>query len=500
MKKALQISIAQTLFTIEEDAYAVLDQYLNSIRTHFRSTADNEDIITDIESRIAEQFQEMGVRIVTMKEVGAVMATMGKIEDFGSEPATPTTPENKNTENKKLYRDADNKILFGVCSGLSKYTGIDVLWIRIAFILLTVFTQGLGLIIYVIMIIAVPTAKTASQKLEMNGTPVTLDTISKNVKDKAEEISTAHGSKIMRILSIPFIVLKKTVDFLVRRVGPILRIVIGIIIAAGSIVGMIIVSFLAPVSLINGSSYVGFPITQAVTPALFYFGIVTAYLTVVIPLIFVFIFSLAILRKKSLITGTTGLALLFVWCVAVAGTGVAGASIAERLRNNPAYRAMYGQEVVEIPLTAGIQEISVSGGVNVTYIQGPEASITFKGPGEALDTLSFSTTTNGIVIEKARQEKTCLFCGSRVNVLVTVPSLTTAALNNNADLYTGSWNSSSTISVQATNGSGAHLYVQAPLVSVDARQHSHVYIVGKADKVNLNSTRDSRIYAEELER
>jgi phage shock protein PspC (stress-responsive transcriptional regulator) len=350
MKKALQISIAQTLFTIEEDAYTVLDHYLASIRAHFQETTGNEDIISDIESRIAEQFHEMGARIITLREVESVIRTMGKVEDFGTESVTGKTSSAKGSENKKLYRDPDNKIIFGVCSGISAYTGIDALWIRIAFILLTVFMQGLGLILYIIMIIAVPSAKTPSQKLEMKGSPVTLDTISKNVKEKAEEIRTKHGSKITHALSLPFVALKNIVDFIVVRLGPSLRIILGICIAAIAVVGMIAISFLAPATLINGSSYIGFQITDAIAPALFYFTIAAAYISLFIPLAFLFILGTFILRKKSFITGGVSFALLCIWCVAVASTGVASTSVAQKLHNDPTFRLMYEGDMVESEL------------------------------------------------------------------------------------------------------------------------------------------------------
>lgn len=185
MKKALQISLARTLFTIEEDAYAKLDNYLSNLRARFSTTDGKDEIMEDIESRIAEQFLESKKNIITFSEVDMVIASMGSDEEFDEAEKASSTP--KKTSTRKLYRDTNNSVIAGVCSGLGKYFSIDPLLVRIIFVLF-VFATGFGVLIYIFMWIFVPEAKTAGQKLEMEGNPVTIDTLSKSIREKIEEV------------------------------------------------------------------------------------------------------------------------------------------------------------------------------------------------------------------------------------------------------------------------------------------------------------------------
>jgi phage shock protein PspC (stress-responsive transcriptional regulator) len=189
MKKALQISLARTLFTIEDDAYAKLDNYLSSLRIRFDTTDGKDEIMNDIESRIAEQFLESKKNIITLGEVGMVIASMGSDEEF--DEAEKASPAPKKSSTRKLYRDTENSVIAGVCSGLGKYFSIDPLLVRIIFVIF-IFATGFGALIYIFMWIFVPEAKTAGQKLEMGGNPVTIDTLSKSIREKIEEVKKRH--------------------------------------------------------------------------------------------------------------------------------------------------------------------------------------------------------------------------------------------------------------------------------------------------------------------
>lgn len=501
MKKALQISIAGTLFTIEEDAYAALEKYLSSIRAHFDSTPGSADIISDIESRIAEQFQEIGTRIVTLTDVETVMATMGTVADFGSTADTKDSTSSAPKESKKLYRDLDRKIVAGVCAGMASYIGIDPLWVRIVFALITILTHGFGIIIYIILALAIPAARTASQKLEMEGTPVTLDTISKNVKEKAAEISEKHGSRFMRILSAPFVALKWVVDFLVRCVGPIVRMAIGITLATLSIFGMIALTFLAPVVLLNGSTYVGFPIGQVVSPALFYAAITLAYAALLIPLIVIFMLSLSLIRRTIMLRSGLALTLLFVWCAVVAGAGVAGVNMGERIHADPTVRAIYHEQTIEYPLAAGISSLSVSDGMRVTYVQGPVPSVSIRGEKRALE--AFAATTSGSLLSLSRiplMETRCIFCESHLaGVTITLPSLDSVTLTDGADFYADKWSSPGSISLDASDSSYSYVEVDAAHLVITARQGSTVKVSGKAGTTSFIENSGGRIETEDLD-
>ncbi|MEM6540236.1 MAG: PspC domain-containing protein [Bacteroidota bacterium] len=190
MNKTVNINLANTFFHIDEEAYSKLRRYLEAIKRSFSGTPGSDEIIADIEARIAELFSEKmehDRQVITQKEVDAVIQVMGQPEDymvdediFEDEPR----PKTKTTSSrvKKLYRDTEQKYIGGVCSGLEYYLGFDALWIRLIFILLAVFT-GFGLIAYILLWILVPEAATTSQKLDMRGEPVKISNIERKVKE-----------------------------------------------------------------------------------------------------------------------------------------------------------------------------------------------------------------------------------------------------------------------------------------------------------------------------
>jgi phage shock protein PspC (stress-responsive transcriptional regulator) len=158
MKKTLNITIGGRVFAIEEDAYEKLNNYLEAVKKTFASYPDPQEIIADMEDRLAEQFQTMhekdGVQFITLQNVETVIAIMGTPEDIehetDKEESSSTKDETRFEAPRRLYRNSDDKIIFGVCSGLAAYFGLDAVWIRIGFIILTLL-WGSGIIVYIIL-------------------------------------------------------------------------------------------------------------------------------------------------------------------------------------------------------------------------------------------------------------------------------------------------------------------------------------------------------------
>jgi len=211
MNKTFNINLGSYPFAIDEDAYEYIQNYLDTIRRHFSASDGCEEILYDIEVRMAELFQEhlKGRAIISMKEIDEVIMIMGKPEDFGAEPMAEShqsssrgkKSESKIKPGKRLFRDPDDKKLAGVCSGISAYLGIeDPLWVRLIFAIL-LFT-GTGVITYIILWALVPEASNAGDKLAMRGEPATIQNIAKVVEeeltdlgDKLNEWSKDLGSK-----------------------------------------------------------------------------------------------------------------------------------------------------------------------------------------------------------------------------------------------------------------------------------------------------------------
>lgn len=196
MNKTININLAGTFFHIDEDAYLKLQLYLESIKRSFTDSQGKNEIIEDIEARIAELFNERVQnerQVVRIKEVDDVISIMGQPEDylvdddiFEDEPQT--TFQQKTTASKKLFRDTDNSYIGGVSSGLGHYIGLDSIWIRLIWILL-LFGFGTGIFLYIILWILVPEAKTTTEKIMMMGEPVNITNIEKKIKDGFNTVS-----------------------------------------------------------------------------------------------------------------------------------------------------------------------------------------------------------------------------------------------------------------------------------------------------------------------
>lgn len=196
MNKTININLAGIVFYVDEDAYKVLNDYLVKIKRQFGNTNEREEIIADIEARIAELFQQnLGStkQVVNLADVEKIISIMGKPEDFYNEdeeagPSDGSTyTGNTAFTPKKLYRNPDDKILGGVSSGLAAYFGIDSVWIRLAWVALF-FGLGTGLLLYIVLWVVVPEAKTIAQKLQMSGEPININNIERKVKEEVRDI------------------------------------------------------------------------------------------------------------------------------------------------------------------------------------------------------------------------------------------------------------------------------------------------------------------------
>lgn len=200
MKKTLTINLAGLVYYIDEDAYIKLNNYLSALQKKFKNEADLNDIISDIEARIAELLTErLGNKkqVVTLEDVQYTIEIMGDPDTISDEESS-FEPEPKLSSKKayrRIYRDPDNRILGGVCSGLGAYWNIDAVIIRIIFIVL-VLLVGSGIFIYLVLWFIIPEAQTTAQKLEMRGEAVTVDSIKDFIKEEFENVKKSFkGNK-----------------------------------------------------------------------------------------------------------------------------------------------------------------------------------------------------------------------------------------------------------------------------------------------------------------
>jgi phage shock protein PspC (stress-responsive transcriptional regulator) len=443
MKKTISINISGILFHIEEDGYATLKKYLETINRHFSHYQDNQEIISDIENRIAEIFLsnlKNNKQVITAENVNSLIEKMGTIADFKAEeeenepqkekdsgqendfykyitppgvdnkgykkltrlenrkilggvcaglahylaidplwtrlvallllfsgklnfgkpawdflpwnfnfsfslgiwallayivlwvilPVSYDEPEDKNI--KKLYRNPDDRTLGGVASGLAAYFNIEVIWVRLLFIGL-IFAGGAGFVIYLILWIITPQAKSITERIQMKGGAITLDNIETTIKENMNPIPPQEESQARKIILAPFRFLGKVINGLGEALGPlgifvlaVIRVFFGLIV---SIIGMAIT--IVPIALLG----VYFEILPVNDPGIVLDNIPTEWISDILPVwlaiaigvailvpgIIILLLGISVIVKRSIIEGRFGLIALGVWLLSI---GVAG--------------------------------------------------------------------------------------------------------------------------------------------------------------------------------
>jgi phage shock protein PspC (stress-responsive transcriptional regulator) len=429
MKKTISITISGIIFHIEDDGYEKLKSYLDSIHRYFATYDDNHEIISDIESRIAEKFLAKLTperQVVTLEDVSALIATMGSTEDFAAAEAEAAedlgiksnnaAPHQKSKINlgkneeppisdflasKKLYRDKNRKLLGGVAAGIAHYFATDPLWLRLliacfffglwifppitGFIVLAyitlwavvpaaelpdnskirklyrdkekrvvgglaaglaayfdtdvtvirlllvlgIFLGGSTLFIYVLLWAITPEAKTLTEKMEMQGEPVTLNNIEKSIKNSLNVPENQSENFLVKALLFPFRAFAVVFNGLAKMIQPIasfgfnaVRIFVGAFMLFISVV-LLIAGFVclgALLGLVNSSS-----IQIANVPALMLAQDFPTSLTIigfiayVIPVVMVGIMGLGLLTRKVLLAAFVGWTALGLWLLAIMG-------------------------------------------------------------------------------------------------------------------------------------------------------------------------------------
>ena len=193
MKKTVNINLGNQVFQIDEDAYQLLDNYLNDLKHYFRKEKESGEIIQDIEYRFAELFGEktrLGYRVITIDIVEETIKRVGKPEELAGDEDEPNERKEKDSKGepetekakRRFYRNPDDRILGGVASGIAAYLDWDPIWIRLLLVAM-VFLKGVIVPVYLLLWIIMPKAATAAQKLEMRGKRITVENIGKTVTE-----------------------------------------------------------------------------------------------------------------------------------------------------------------------------------------------------------------------------------------------------------------------------------------------------------------------------
>ncbi|MGC1516846.1 MAG: PspC domain-containing protein [Maribacter sp.] len=333
MNKTININLANMLFHMDEDAYHKMQRYLESVKRSFANTPGSDEILADIEARIAELFHEKlenERQVITQKEVDQVIAIMGQPEDymidediFEDEPRKSNYGAERRV--KKLYRDTDKKYVAGVSSGLAHYFGIDPLWIRILWIFLTIFTWGGFIFIYGLLWILIPEAKTTAEKLDMGGETVNISNIERKVKegfdDVADRVKSVDyervGNTVKKGGKTIFDTLGDIIMFIFKIIGKFVGILL-VIIGASTLIGLFIGMF--TVGILDVIHVPGIDFYNVINSTNLPIWIVSllAFLAIGIPFFFLMYLGLKILVNNLKSIGNIAkFSLLGLWLISI---------------------------------------------------------------------------------------------------------------------------------------------------------------------------------------
>ena len=363
MNKTVNINLAGIFFHIDEDAYAKLQYYLDAIKHSFTNTQGKEEIIADIEARIAELFNEKKKddrQVIGIKEVEEVIVIMGQPEDyvvdeemFEDEPAPEKAGK---TTGKQLFRDTEHSYVGGVSSGLGHYLGIDFIWIRILWILLTIFSSGAFILIYIALWLFIPEAKSTADKLAMRGEEVTISNIEKKIREGFDNVTgkvkdvdyQKYGYQAKNGATSAATAIGDIINFILKVFVKLVGIFL-ILIAGSALISLFIGLFTVGTFGIIDAPWSGY-VEMAVSGAPLWLLWLLAFLLVGIPFFFLFILGLKILvgRLKSIGTPLI-MVLLGLWLLALIGGAVIGIQQAT-------HRAFNGEHIMSQTLPVKPQD------------------------------------------------------------------------------------------------------------------------------------------------
>jgi phage shock protein PspC (stress-responsive transcriptional regulator) len=420
MKKNISINLQGMIFHIEEDGYEQLSQYLAAIKAYFSAYAGHEEIIADIEARIAEIFfakLSPTKQVITSEDVQALVAQMGSVKDFQNleedepEYAANAAPQPQSANYSQtsdgqpnprgFFRDQNRKVVGGVAAGIANYLNVDPLWIRLAFIFLTLlfaipggFPAGLvvvayilcwvafpvsytlpettprklfrnpddkklggvasgialyfgldvavvrllflisaiiggfGFVAYIILWIILPEANSITDRVQMQGNPITLSSIEESLKTSLR-MSDDNGreSRLARAILFPVRLVTQVLSVLARILGPfigflvsLIRILAGVllILIAGTLIfGLLIMAFTAS-GLIDGSAFIDTDVPFALfTNTYPSYGLVAGFFAGLIPCILILVLALGLLLKRFYLRPAVGWSLFGIWILSI---------------------------------------------------------------------------------------------------------------------------------------------------------------------------------------
>lgn len=506
MKKVINITIGQTIFLIEDDAYQKLKSYLNEIREYFNSKEDGDGVVDDIENSIAEKLLTKNKdekNSINLNDVEEIVSELGTVEDLSNDEgfARSENPEEESGK-KRLYRDTEDVIVAGVASGIAKYFSIDPVIVRVIFFA-SLFFGGFGAIAYFVLWIAVQPADTASKKIHMSGGKATISEIENFVKEKVNKVPK---SKLKKILTFPFVIIKKIFEFLKRilsKTGPILSSIIGVIIVLTMIASIIGFST-SYIALITGGG-IADPVLSGilgyVSGGLFgVFVLISLYLLVTIPILVLIFLGISIIKRKKVL-GWMGFTIFAVaWFAAL--SVVAGGSIGhiEEIKTE----INKAEEIARLDFETKtyndfvFDSVEFAGNADIQIVKGDEYIVEIQAPKERLEQFKINDKNDVLTIDRYGAFNFCLFyCKdmlSKTLIKITTPEIVGLDFSGNA---TGEMEEFEVdeFNFEVSGGAKFTVRIISNSTNIDSSGSSNLIFEGKTNKFDLDLSGSAKINA-----
>ena len=325
MNTTITIHLAHTLFHIDSDAYDLLKNYLNKLEKSFKNTEGKQEILEDIEVRIAELFSQYAIGdgyVISVQNTTDVIKTLGSPEDISEDNNSDDSSESD--IQKKLYRDGEENILGGVASGLGYYFGIERIYVRLILLFLFLSSVGGVLFIYILLWALLPVAKTTSEKLRMRGKPVNISNIESKIKEGLDDVT-------QKVKDVDYSKVGDDLKKNTKRFSEILESTLILLIKlARKIIGffMIVVSSLTLIFLLFGVAILGFISSIEIPHEILFLSMNTdipawtisiiVFFGIGIPNVFLFVLGLRLLTsKRKIMSNSTKYTLGVLWITTI---------------------------------------------------------------------------------------------------------------------------------------------------------------------------------------
>ncbi|MFZ4723840.1 MAG: GIN domain-containing protein [Paludibacter sp.] len=504
MKKTLTVNLNNIVFHIDDDAYEMLQTYLHEIADHFQSDEEKKEIMNDIEARIAELFTEKlqkNKNVVNLIDVQEIIEIMGKPSQYTGEDEQAETPkaEKKQQKSRRFYRDPENAILGGIAGGIAAYFGWDVTLVRI--LLVVAVFVGIGFIIpvYIIVWFVAPQAITASQRLEMQGEDVTVDSIKSELNnaknyvesDKFKQTASTVGEKIFDFLKLFFKVIFGFVGAVLGLVG---------IILVGILLFMLFFLIFEP-TFINSFAPGLISNWGAITPENAILIFISLILVVGCPIFMLVYWSIKFASgRHNTSSRTASLVVLILWLAGIFMFYSVGANTFIHLKNFNGHPMSINwsddnQNLRdEVRECAPFQTIDISGNIELTLIQDSVQQVVVSS-GEQFLPKIFTKVENGVL--KIYSDE--LFINRTIKVKIASDSIQKIMAKGACEINTETEYEAQNFSIQLYGASQVNMDMRvSDTFNIEVKGASEANLNGRCKTLKINAVGASEIKATDL--